>query len=742
MRFLSVSGLVRSVLLLLFGLAASGCASQRAVVPEAPPGPPPAPALAPPGAPAADEVVYPAGRFDHGKMWTFDDPPLAYFAEEYDFYPDEAWFEKARLGALRIPNCSASFVSPFGLVMTNHHCAREAVVQVSRPGEDLLKNGFYALSVEEERPVADFYADRLVAIDEVTDAILSRAEGLSGEERAEALQSAIEDTRTGLLDALGGEEAGFEVEIVSLYNGAKYSAYTFRRFDDVRLVLAPELEIGYFGGDPDNFTYPRYSLDVSFFRVFDDGRPLESGVFFAWSADGSRDEEPVFVIGNPGSTSRLQTVAELEFRRDHQEPAFLGWMKSTLVILRTFAEEYPEEAKKIDLTNSIFSIENNVKSSEGTLKGLQDERLMGRRRSAERDFVNAFADRPDEQRRIADLLEETAALQNESAALVPQLMAFFVNPEIDWISSLLHRSVLGFLYSYQRMVGVPAEDLEGLRETILKIKDKPAELERRLLAARLEDMIGHLGASHPTVLEVLNGRMPEEVASELVEQSAAVDSAGFSEMLDGFMEADDPAVEFGRAMAIGYVNYVQAVEPISARSNELAGELGQARYALYGTELPPDATFSLRIADGRVSGYSYNGTLAPPYTTFYGLYDRFYSHGKAPWTIPERWQNPPPTFDLSKPLNLASTNDTVGGNSGSPMVNRDLEVVGLLFDGNIEGLSGDFIYADEEGRAIAVDSRGILEAVDNLYGADRLVLELKAKRFVPSEADADEQMPE
>ncbi len=295
-------------------------------------------AEAPPQEVTLPDTVKP-GRFDTGKMWTFDNPPIDYFEETYGFRPDTAWFEHARLGALRFANyCSASFVSPNGLVLTNHHCGRESVVKVTRDGEDLLRTGFYAPSLEAERPVEGLYVEQLIDIEDVTNEVNAALEQAQTEaERAMARQQVMERIQERVAEAHGGEEAGIRVQIVSLYHGGKYSAYTYRRYDDVRLVFAPELSLGYFGGDPDNFTYPRYALDMSMFRVYDDdGKPMKTDYYFAWDPEGVKAGDAVFVIGNPGSTSRLKTVAQLEYTRDYVIPYRLAWFKKRVQILRHF----------------------------------------------------------------------------------------------------------------------------------------------------------------------------------------------------------------------------------------------------------------------------------------------------------------------------------------------------------------------------------------------------------------------
>jgi hypothetical protein len=313
-----------------------------------------------------------AGRFDNGKMWTFEAPPADYFQEAYGIEADAAWFERARLGSLRVPGCSASFVSSEGLVMTNHHCARGSISQVAGPGESFLDDGFYAATRDQERRIEDYHADQLVEIRDVTDRV-NEAVAAAGDDpqaRAQARESAVGAVEEEVLGEYGGENGGHVVEVISLYNGGRTSAYVFRRFEDVRLVFAPELQIGFFGGDPDNFTYPRYNLDMSFYRIYEGGDPYRPEVFFPFSSEGVSEGDVVFVIGNPGSTSRLQTVAELEFRRDVSDKAVLDFIDSRVEVLGEFIAAEPEVAEELDLRNSYFSLANSQKAYGGQIKGL------------------------------------------------------------------------------------------------------------------------------------------------------------------------------------------------------------------------------------------------------------------------------------------------------------------------------------------------------------------------------------
>ena len=690
---------------------------------------------------AVDLDTIRAGRFDNGKMWTFEYPPTDYLRETYAIEADEAWFERARLGALRIPGCSASFVSPNGLIMTNHHCAREFVVQVSGDGEDLLDNGFYATNLDEERAVTEFEADQLLEVFDVTSEVDAALEGIADPgARSDAREAIEEEIQERLAAERGGEEAGIEVEMIQLWNGARTSAYVFRRYENVKLVFSPELQMGFFGGDADNFTYPRYALDFSFFRIYgDDGRPLESEHYFPWSEDGVEEGDAVFIVGNPGGTSRLQTMAELEFRRTVQDRALLDFLSSRVEALEDFQEASPEEAEAEDVTNDIFGLENSLKASQGILGGLFDPVLMARRADSERAFREALAADSALQAEYGDLFDRMADVQRRKAELADLFGAFVAFGNPDFTAATILRGIWAIQMLSARSQGAPAEVLTELRARFDSVPDQPEELQIQLMEARFDDMATNLGATNPNVSGILLGRTPEEAARAIVMGSALADSAAAATALDaGTLGVGDPAVGLMRWFLPAFGEFQSRISPIGDEESDLAARLGQARFEVYGTSIPPDATFSLRIADGVVKSYEYNGTTAPTHTTFFGLYDHFYSYGAdSPWTLPERWENPPEGLDLRTPMNFISTNDIVGGNSGSPVLNKDLEIVGVVFDGNIESLPGEFIYVDTHNRSISVDARGILEALDDVYDADRIVMELTTGRLFETEDEAD-----
>ena len=713
-------------------------AADPAVPADAPaePASPTADAPATPAAPAApswtDTVQ--AGAFDNGKMWTFDAPPTAYLTETYGFSPDDDWYARARLGALRIPNCSASLVSPNGLVMTNHHCARDFITQVAEEGENLLDDGFYAATLADERPVTDFDADQLIEIVDVTAEIRAAVDAVTDTEARGAVRDSLSGAVSERIAAeRGGEDAGIEVEIISLYNGGLYSAYVFRRYSDARLVMAPELQLGYFGGDPDNFTYPRYSLDFAFFRLYgDNGQPLSTGDHFSWSAEGAAAGDLIFIIGNPGSTSRLQTVAELEYRRDVETPALLAFLDSRIEAIQGYVEGREDEPGIDEVRNSVFGLLNSQKAYRGMLRGLQDPYVIARRAAAERDFREALAANPAFAETYLPLFNQVAAVQEQKRTVEAEVSAFAAFGSPDYEASVVLRGLAAFQYLIGQQQGATREELDGYLDELRGVENRPAELDEALLRARYEDMAGAFGETDPAVGMLLQGRSPEVAAASLIANSFMADSAGAEEaLLSGTLDpASEPVFAFLQGLFARFGPYQGVMSTAFSEEEEIAAQLGRAHFEVDGTRVPPDATFSLRLADGVVSGYPYNGTMAPAHTTFYGLYDRHHSNPESEeWALPERWQDPRADFDLSTPLNFVSTADIIGGNSGSPVVNRDLEIVGLVFDGNIQSLPGDYIYLPDLNRSVAVDARGILEALEDIYGAARIAEELTTGRL-------------
>ncbi|MFZ5971763.1 MAG: S46 family peptidase [Bacteroidota bacterium] len=666
-----------------------------------------------------------AGLFDNGKMWTFDFPPADYFEKTYGFKPTQEWFDGVRMSALRFASwCSASFVSADGLVMTNHHCSRDVAFSVQKEGENFNNNGFYAATLEEERRVPELYVDQLVLIEDITARVQKAFNaGKTDEEKVQLRSAEFE----AIKKEFGEKEAwkGLTLQTITLYQGARYSLYGFKRYTDVRLVVMPELALGFFGGDFDNFTYPRYCLDFTFFRVYgDDGKPFRPTHYFKFNPNGIQENEPVFVVGNPGTTNRQATVAILEYFRDHAWPTLLSRFSARSKILQA----YNATAQSDSILNLTFGIENTLKAVGGQLGGLQDPYIMARRKAFEREFQEAVA--KNNKPRPESKSKSPLSVWNEIAATQAEITKLYYENTLFAPSAWNSRgqewgAALNSALLAQKADEKRAADLKRLALTPRKVVP---EIETQLLAAHLNEAKNAFGANDPYVKAALKNRTPEEAAADIMKNTRLYDPAFRKELVDGGVQAitasTDPLVALTRLSAPRYESAQAKTKQLNTKMSSLRAQLSLLLYDVYGTQIPPDATFSLRFSDGVVKSYNYNGTKAPIYTTFYGLYDRYYSFNKTyPWDLPARWQNPP-TELLKEPMNFVSTNDIIGGNSGSPMINRNREVVGLIFDGNMESLPGNYIFLPETNRTVSVHAGGIVAGLKYIYKADRIVNEL------------------
>jgi len=669
-----------------------------------------------------------AQRFDRGRMWTFENLPASYFRETYGFTPDDEWRTRAQRGALRFGSgCSASFVSSRGLVMTNHHCAREHITDVRRDEEALLENGFYAAAHSDERRAPELHVDQLVEAENVTGRVY---DGLrqGREAGAQAREQRVQSLQEQLTAEASTRDSSLRVEVKALYQGARYTAYTYRRYEDVRLVMAPELQLGFFGGTEDNFTYPRYALDVAFFRVYtSEGEPLRPEHHFSWDTEGARPNESVFAVGHPGTTSRLEMVSQLEYQRDHELPRRLETLRTRGDLLEAYIRSNPDSSHRYDLRNTYFSIENTIKGQAGQLRGLRDSYLLARRGAAIQALQDSILAVDSLRQSYGTIVERIGGLQQSKVVMAEKAGAFATFANLELGSRILVRALHGYYYDFLRTRGAPPDRLEAIREDAEQVTDWPPGLEKEFLVAQFEEIRAAYGADHPTVQRLFKTRTPEEVAVRLVEESALMDSTRFLTLLDeGYRKSDDPSVPVIEALAPMFLNTTRQMQDVRASERTLNARLSRARLSIYGTTFPPDATRSLRLSDGRVRSYSYNGTTAPPFTTFHGLYNRSVSHDAEAWALPSRWVAAVDSIDLDTPLNLVSTVDISGGSSGSALLNKDLEVVGVVFDSNMEALPNEYLYRRNGARAVAVDGRGILEALRTVYGADRLVEEITA----------------
>lgn len=663
------------------------------------------------------------GPLDLGKMWTFDQPPKEFFSQTYNFKPDEKWFDEARLASLRFADyCSASFVSSNGLVMTNHHCARESGTGVTRKGEDLNATGFFAKTQAEERKVDGLFVDQLVKIEDITQRVQEAMNGVGSEQaQLQAREQAFTTIKQEYSTKQGWQ--GLELQTITFYDGGRYSIYGFKRYTDVRLVFMPELQLGFFGGDYDNFTYPRYALDCSFFRVYDNGKPLQTAHFFKFNPNGIRDGEPIFVIGNPGHTERLKTVAELEFDRDQQIPAMIQMLRNRVAVLQS----YNATAKSDSVLNEIFSYQNSIKAYSGQLAGLRDASLLARKANFEQQFQAAAKTK----KLSADQLKTWDEIATNTAQLRSLFRdANYLGPSERTMGELL--TFANIITQFGQLISTRPQDAESARSLVVSPAIKSMQLEEGYLAAHLAEAQIGLGNDDPYVKTALLGtdgklQTPKQAAAYLIRKTRLNDPAFIKELTTrpgAITSSDDPLLVLARIGFPRYVTAARQARQLSQRQEVLRGQLGRMLYDVYGPAVPPDATFSLRINDGVVKSYDYNGTKAPIITTFAGLYDRNYSFSdKAPWNLPARWKNPPADL-LKQPMCFISTNDIIGGNSGSPMINKNREAVGLAFDGNMESLPGEFIFVPDANRTISVHTGGIIAAMRYIYKADRLITEL------------------
>jgi hypothetical protein len=638
--------------------------------------------------------------------------------------------------------CSASLVSADGLIMTNHHCARTCIENLSGLSKkDFNKDGFFAKTLADEAKCPAMEMNQLVEITDVTRRVQDATKGIADDRFAETQKAEIAKIEK---ECATSDE--FRCDVVTLYRGGRYDLYKYRRFQDVRLVMAPEDAIAFFGGDPDNFMFPRYDLDVTFLRLWGtDGKPLKTDTFFKFSQAGAKDGELTFVSGNPGGTSRTLTVAQLKDDRDVRLPMRLF----RLAEIRGLITEYQNRGaeQKRHSNDTLFGVENGFKALKGRHAALADATFFGKLQANEDDFrkkVNADPKLKAEYGRVWDEIEKLAA---KNAAMRKEFGALEGGPYSDLFGKA--RTLLRFAEesgkpNAERLKEFTDSRLPQLKAQLLSNAPIYKELEIAKLTWSLTKIREDLSPDHPVVKKMLGTKSPAEVAKALVtgtklDASGAVDpkaknakpAAGSrAALFEGGKAAidasKDPMIEFARsfdaeARAVR-TKFENEVEGPLKKQQEL---LAKARFAVYGEKIYPDATFTLRLSFGAVKGYVEDGREVKPFTTIAGAFDRH--TGADPFALPKSWLTAKSKLTLDTPFNLATTNDIIGGNSGSPMINKDREVVGLIFDGNIQSLGGDYGFDESVNRAVSVHSSAILEALDKVYGAQRIVDELKGK---------------
>jgi hypothetical protein len=675
-------------------------------------------------------------------LWLFNNPPAKILKQRYGFEPTREWLEHLQKASVRFNiGGSGSFVSPEGLVVTNHHVATPCIQKLSGAGKDYISTGFHARNRSEELRCTDEELNVLVDIEDVTARVDSAVKkGMSAAD-AERARRAVINT----IEKESQDRTGLRSEVVTLYNGGQYHLYRFKKYTDVRLVFAPEKSIAFFGGDPDNFEYPRFNLDVTFFRVYENGRPARTKDYLRWSRGGAKDGDLVFVSGHPGRTDRLNTISHLKFLRDTANPFVLDVIRRREIVLRTYSDRSLENARQAQ--DELMLYQNSRKARLGMLAGLQDPSLMKRKQAEQDSLQSAVLKDPKLKDAYGGAWQEVdAAIASwkpiySQHYLLERGAAF--NAELFTIARTLVRLAEETARpNPQRLREYADSNLDSLKQQLFSEAPIYPGLEIAKLTDSLSMLAELFGADHTLVTQVLAGRSPQERATELVRGSRLADVSVRKKLAEGGVSAvqasNDPMIQLARlvdppAREVRKLTDEKVNEPL----RQAYGKLANARFSVYGSEVYPDATFTLRLSFGRVKGYAEQGRQIPWATSIGGTYEHAELHGhREPFALPKSWTEAKSRLAMNTPFNFVSTADIIGGNSGSPVVSRDGEFVGIIFDGNMQSLVWDYMYTEEQGRAVSVHSAGILEALRKVYGAGELVAELDrpapAIRVLPS----------
>ena len=662
-------------------------------------------------------------------MWPYNHLPLDQLREKYGFEAGPAFFENLQLASVRFNNGgSGSFVSPRGLTMTNHHVASDCIKKLSSEAKDYLKDGFYAARQSAELKCPDLELNVLLKIETVTERVNENVRPeMSEKERLDAQKASTADIAKDCRDSTLNR-----CDVVNLYSGGIFDLYQYKRYTDVRLVFAPEFLAAFFGGDRDNFTYPRYCLDVAFLRVYEDKRPIENAAYLPWSGDGAQEGDLVFVSGHPARTDRLLTKAQLLFERDRRIPFTLDFLGTMIGALRSYGRA-GGEAERL-ARNELFGLDNALKAYSQRGPGLRRPELINMKTEAEQQLQSLVENDPENKKQFGGSWKAIAQAQRTKAEVFEEyrlLEAYGLYSRLFTIARHLYRLSAELPKpNNERLPEYRDSGLESLYQRLYSPAPIYDDVETVKLGASMRFMRDRLGFDHPVIEKVLGERNPDIVAQRLIRSTKLQDvdlrkDLASSNALKA-ATSDDPMIrlvasidEHARAVRKRFEDEVEAVE--SAHGTRIA----RARFAVQGSGVYPDATFTLRLSYGAVKGYVDGGRRIAPLTTMEGLYEKM--SGEDPYILPKRFTQRKRQVKLDTPYNLVSTNDITGGNSGSPLINRAGEIVGIIFDGNIHSLVNDFQYSETQSRAVSVDARGIMEALQKLYRAQRVVNELKSR---------------
>ena len=663
-------------------------------------------------------------------MWTFNNVPRAEIKKKYGFEVTDEWLNKVRLASVRFNNGgSGSFVSPTGLVLTNYHIVEDIVGEVSTPEKDLAKEGFVARTRAEEIKAPSLELNQLISIEDVS----ARVNGAVKANATDAEAFAARRAEISAIEAESLKATGLRSDVITLYQGGQYNLYRYKKYTDVRLVFVPEFQAAFFGGDPDNFNFPRFNIDMALVRVYENDQPIHPENYFKWSTTGAKDGSLVFVTGNPGSTSRLDTVAHLEELRDTSIPIVLRLLERREAVLKKYMSLGEEQTRQSQ--NELNSVQNALKVYRGQLKGLKDPALMSRKMKEEQALRKSVAANPERQKLYGEAWDAIAAAHKAYPSYIRERRILdqaggFNTVLFNYARTLVRMAVESQKPNAQRLPEYTDARRASLELALFSPAPIHEDFEKLKLADSLGFMVELLGADNTIVKQVLAGKTPEARANELISGTKLKDPEFRKELAKGGFEAidasNDPMLLVAREIDAKarelrkrYESEVAAVE----RANY--AKIARALFETEGNKIYPDATFTLRLSYGAVEGYTENGKKVTPFTTLGGLYARSdaFKH-EFPYNLPARWMEKKSALNLNTPFNFVSTNDIIGGNSGSPTINQNGELVGLIFDGNIQSLVGDFMYDGSVNRAISVDSRGMLEVLKKVFNANDIVAEL------------------
>lgn len=660
-------------------------------------------------------------RADEG-MWTFNNLPTAYLKSKYQFEPTPEWSEHLMKSSVRFNvGGSASFVSSTGLVLTNHHVAADTLHKISSEKKNYYQDGFLAKSLEEEIKAPDLELNQLVSIEDVT----ARINAAVNDKMTPAEAGEARRAEMARIEKESQDKTGLRSDVITLYGGGRYHLYRFKRYTDVRLVWAPEASIAFFGGDPDNFEYPRYDLDATLFRVYEDGKPAKIEHFLKWSENGAAENELIFVAGNPGRTSRIFTVDALKFQRDKRVPYVLDFLRRREILLSLYGERSEENERRA--RDDYFGVQNSRKAYMGMIQGLQDPAFIAQKEREEKSLIDKLKSNP-KTAKYADAWTQVSKSQQRRSELHGKALNLGTRL-VGLAQTLVQMADEDAKPSEKRLREYRDSNRESLEQDLFSPAPIYKDLEQVILADLIARAIEIRGADDELVVKILDGKSPQARAADLV-SGTKIDSVevrkqlakGGKAAIDG---SQDPMILLARLIDADDRYYTKQFEEIEEMERQAYAMIAEANFAEKGESTYPDATFSLRLAFGTVAGYEENGKQLPAWTTMGGAFDHEKAHNaKDPWKLPESWHTHRTDIDAATPLNFVSTADIIGGNSGSPVVNKDLELVGLIFDGNIQSLTADYFYSDQQSRATSVHSSAIREALSNIYGADRIVQEL------------------